>query len=67
MGEAAAPVSAEVSREHSGGGGARQRGLSRFVRASTRRLSVPLSEVMAGRPYEITKDEWDEAISDALF
>ena len=51
-----------------------RRQLSRALGSSaraTRRLSMqmskPIAAVTARREYEVTKEEWDEAISDALF
>ena len=48
-----------------------QRVLSRTSRRMSQGLSngvtKPLAAVTKGREYEVTKEEWDEAISDALF
>ncbi len=42
-------------------------GLSRVMRVSKRRLSKVTKPLAYRREYEVTKEEWDEAISDALF
>jgi len=37
------------------------------MRVSKRRLSKVTKPLAYRREYEVTKEEWDEAISDALF